>query len=67
MKTGSEIEQTLIQTMAGKIEAMDRLTRELMELGQEIPAVEKNARCILSFIHVLKFGISDVAKGMGKQ
>ena len=34
---------------------------DLKELGKGIPVIEKNTRCLLSFIHALKFGISDVA------
>jgi hypothetical protein len=30
-------------------------------MGRDMPVVEKNTRSILSFTHVLRFGISDVA------
>jgi hypothetical protein len=48
--------------MSEKIEEIERLVLDLKELGEEMPVIEKNARAILSFIHVLRFGISDVAE-----
>jgi hypothetical protein len=47
--------------MKQKIDDIDRLVGELRELGQAAPVVEKNARSILSFTHVLRCGISDLA------
>lgn len=32
----------------------------LKKLGGEMPVVEKNVRAMMSFIHALKFGISDL-------
>lgn len=51
-----------IKNMKRKIEEIEQLVAEPGELGRGIPAVEKNARSILSFTHVLTFGISDVAE-----
>jgi hypothetical protein len=48
--------------MKKKIEEIERLVLDLKELGQGMPVIEKNARSILSFIYVLRFGISDVAE-----
>jgi hypothetical protein len=50
----------VLREMETRIEGIEDLARELKDLGKGIPAVEKNARCILSFIFALKFGISDV-------
>lgn len=50
------------RAMKERVEGIERLTLELLELGKGMPVVEKNVRCILSFVHVLRFGISDVAE-----
>ncbi|MCJ7682698.1 MAG: hypothetical protein MUO68_00225 [Desulfobacteraceae bacterium] len=52
----------LLKEMRQKINEIERLVLELKELGAGVPVVEKNARAILSFINVLKVGISDVAE-----
>jgi hypothetical protein len=51
-----------LREMSKKIEEIERLVLELKELGKEMPVIEKNASSILSFIYVLKCGISDVAE-----
>jgi uncharacterized protein YoxC len=51
----------LLNDMKGKIEEIERLVLELKDLGRGMPVVEKNTQCILSFTHVLRFGISDLA------
>ena len=53
----------LLMDMKGKIEEIERLVLELRDLGRGMPVVEKNAQSILSFTHVLRFGISDLAEG----
>ena len=53
----------LLNDMKGKIEEIERLVLELRDLGRGMPVVEKNAQSILSFTHVLRFGISDLAEG----
>jgi len=53
----------LLKDMKGKIEEIERLVLELRDLGRGMPVVEKNAQSILSFTHVLRFGISDLAEG----
>ena len=50
----------LLKDMKGKIEEIERLVLDLRDLGKGIPVVEKNAQSILSFTHVLRFGISDL-------
>ena len=51
-----------LQEMKARIDGIERLVAELAAWGREIPAVEKNCRCISSAIYNLKFGISDVAE-----
>jgi hypothetical protein len=51
-----------LREMSKKIEEIERLVLELKELGKGMPVIEKNAGSILSFIYVLKCGISDVAE-----
>jgi len=53
----------LLNDMKGKIEEIERLVLELRDLGRGTPVVEKNAQSILSFTHVLRYGISDLAEG----
>ena len=56
-----------LREMSEKIEEIERLVLELKELGQGMPVIEKNACSVLSFIYVLKFGISDVAEIIDKE
>lgn len=51
-----------LKEMKEKIDHIERLACELRDLGKGTPVVEKNTRSILSFTHVLKFGISDLAE-----
>jgi hypothetical protein len=55
-------EMGLITDMKQKIEEIERLVFELKDLGRGMPVVEKNVRSILSFTHVLRFGISDLVE-----
>lgn len=46
-------------------EAIDQIEERLLvlnNLGGEMPVIEKNVRAMMSFIHALKFGISDIAE-----
>jgi hypothetical protein len=51
-----------LREMREKTEEMERLVIDLKELGRGMPVIEKNACSILSFLCVLRFGISDVAE-----
>lgn len=62
MKVRKDQDWGRLREMSEKIEEIERLVLDLKELGEEMPVIEKNARAILSFIHVLRFGISDVAE-----
>ncbi|MBU0734698.1 MAG: hypothetical protein KKG10_11170 [Proteobacteria bacterium] len=58
---GTDGDMALLKDMKQKIEEIERLVLELRDLGRGMPVVEKNAQSILSFTHVLRFGISDLA------
>jgi len=51
-----------LKKMKERIDEIERLACELRNLGRGAPGVEKNAQSILSFTHVLRFGISDLAE-----
>ncbi|MBW1780664.1 MAG: hypothetical protein JRL30_07975 [Deltaproteobacteria bacterium] len=53
---------SVLREMKAKIDGMETLARELRALGGAVPVIEKNVRCILSFTHALRFGISDIAQ-----
>lgn len=55
-----ENKDVLLQ-MKAAIGQLEELTFELKQMGQGIPAVEKNSRSILSAVFNLKLGISDIA------
>ena len=59
-----ENEAGLLRDMKQKIQEVEKLVIELNALGKGVPVVEKNTQCILSFIDVLKFGISDVVEAI---
>lgn len=54
-------EKAQLKEMKSKIERIEKLASELNELGQGIPAVEKNTQILLNTAYVLKFGIADIA------
>jgi hypothetical protein len=54
--------KTPIQKMKSKIEQIEKLARELNDLGQGLPVIEKNVENLLNTVFVLKFGISDIAE-----
>ncbi len=62
---GKEI--SLLKDMKQRIDEIERLARDLENLGKGMPVVEKNTRSILSFTHVLRFGISDLAEFVDSQ
>lgn len=59
----TETQVGLLKDMKERIEEIERLVLQLRDLGRGMPVVEKNARSILSFTHVLRFGISDLTEG----
>jgi hypothetical protein len=54
-------EKTSLQEMKSKIDEIEKLARQLNDLGQGIPVIEKNVEHLLNTVFVLKFGISDIA------
>jgi hypothetical protein len=55
-------EKTSLQEMKSKIDEIEKLARELNDLGQGVPVIEKNVENLLNTVFVLKFGISDIAE-----
>ena len=53
-------ETALLEKMKERIEEIDRLALELKAIGQGLPVIEKNVRCLQSFTYALRFGISDL-------
>ncbi len=49
-----------LKRMKAEIDAIEQHTLALASLGEGVPAVEKNARNVLSATYALKFGISDI-------
>ena len=56
-----QVRLTAFREMKKRLDEIERLIHEFMDLGKGMPVVEKNARCLLSFTHALRFGISDPA------
>lgn len=54
--------QTDFEKMKEIIEQIEGHLLDLNKLGGEMPVVEKNVRAMMSFIHALKFGISDIVE-----
>lgn len=52
--------------MKGHLDEIEKHLCDLKSLGEESPVITKNVRAMMSFIHVLKFGISDLAE-LGEQ
>jgi hypothetical protein len=61
-----EPEHTDLEKMKEAIDRIERGLLDLKKLGGEMPVIEKNVRAMMSFIHALKFGISDLAEFGGK-
>jgi hypothetical protein len=52
----------MLAELKSKIDEIEKNILELEALGREFPVVKKNATAMLSFISVLKFGISDIVE-----
>jgi hypothetical protein len=55
-------EMNMLWEIHSRIDAIDRLAREIEILGAEIPAVAKNARVLLAVAYAMKFGVSDLVE-----
>ena len=53
-------DMSALQAMKDRIDGIERLALELKDLGEGVPAIEKNVRSILSLTYALKFGVSDI-------
>ena len=53
-----------LKRMGKTIDAIEGLVRDLQTSGAGLPMLEKNTRIILSFVNLLKLGISDPAGQM---
>ncbi|MFC1883822.1 hypothetical protein ACFL2O_03530 [Thermodesulfobacteriota bacterium] len=53
-------DMAVLQGMNKKIREIEKMIYELKKMGNGIPVIEQNARCMLSFTHTLSFGISDI-------
>jgi len=51
----------MLKEMKDRIDRIEELVLDLKQMGEGIPVIEKNTRCLLSYLWALKFGISDVA------
>ncbi len=51
-----------LEKMKEYLEQIERRLLILKKLGGQMPVIEKNVRAMMSFIQVLKFGISDIAE-----
>ncbi len=49
-----------LKRMKAEIDAIEQHTLALASLGEGVPALEKNARNILSAVYCLEFGVSDI-------
>ena len=54
--------QENLEKMKECIYQIEERLLDLEKLGGEMPVIEKNVRAMMSFIHALKFGISDIAE-----
>jgi hypothetical protein len=51
---------TGLEEMKKIIDQLDGLLTDLERLGREMPVIEKNVKAMMSFVAVLKYGISDL-------
>ena len=55
-------DQVNLDRMKNLIDQLEQLLFSLKEAGGEMPFIEKNVKAMMSFIQVLKFGLSDLAE-----
>ncbi len=55
-------ERANLDRMKTIIDQFGQLLIDLKEIGGGMPFIEKNVKAMMSFIHVLKFGVSDMAE-----
>lgn len=59
-------EQANLERMSAIIAQLEQLLIALKEAGGKMPFIEKNVTSMMSFIYVLKFGVSDMAEAAKK-
>ena len=52
-----------IEEMKRIIDQVDGLLTDLGRLGREMPVIEKNVKAMMSFVALLKYGLSDIGVG----
>ena len=55
-------DQDELKKIADKIAALKKTAEELRDLGEDIPALYRNARRILAGIKMLELNVSDLAE-----
>jgi hypothetical protein len=55
-----KMDWTGLEEMKKIIDQLDGLLTDLERLGREMPVIEKNVKAMMSFVAVLKYGISDL-------
>ena len=55
-----EMDRTALLEMKMIIDSLERLLQDLDQRGREMPVIEKNVKAMMSFVAVLKYGISDI-------
>jgi hypothetical protein len=62
IKPMGNVGQADLEKMKESLEQIEGHLLALQNLGGEMPVIEKNVRAMMSFVHALKFGISDIAE-----
>jgi len=56
----NKMDWTDLEEIKRIINQLDGLLTDLGRLGREMPVIEKNVKAMMSFVAVLKYGISDI-------
>jgi hypothetical protein len=59
-ETTNKMDWTDLEEIKRIINQLDGLLTDLGRLGREMPVIEKNVKAMMSFVAVLKYGISDI-------
>lgn len=60
-----EMDRTALLEMKRIIDSLERLLQDLDQRGRGVPVIEKNVKAMMSFVAVLKYGISDIVDTEG--
>jgi hypothetical protein len=61
-KSGERLGQADFKKMKECLDQIEGQLNTLNSLGKGMPVIEKNVRALWSFVHALKFGVSDIAE-----